>query len=298
MLRRAYLLVVAIICATDVVNASTLGRSINNGLELKIMPLGASIVYGTDSTDGNGFRLRLRDLLESGGNKVSYVGKDDFIILQQVPPTDRLHSLGTAFHGNMSNNACEAYPGRTIDEADQHALHSHAYKYLPNVVLVHLGTNDCMREANETAGEAADHFSTLLSTIKEQDADTLVLASTLIRNLVPSVDQCIAAFNDRLPSIVRKARATGQKVALVNMHDAVPRSDINSTDATHPNDAGYAIMARMWYEGLVNASAFISPPNSTGKGAPVTPSAAAELRHTSSVMIGMFVMLVVWVVLA
>ncbi|KAK4913976.1 hypothetical protein LTR49_017794 [Elasticomyces elasticus] len=276
MLRRAYLLVVAIICATDVVNASTLGRrSINNGLELKIMPLGASIVYGTDSTDGNGFRLRLRDLLESGGNKVSYVG--------------------TAFHGNMSNNACEAYPGRTIDEADQHALHSHAYKYLPNVVLVHLGTNDCMREANETAGEAADHFSTLLSTIKEQDADTLVLASTLIRNLVPSVDQCIAAFNDRLPSIVRKARATGQKVELVNMHDAVPRSDINSTDATHPNDAGYAIMARIWYEGLVNASALISPPNSTGKGAPVTPSAAAELRHTSSVM---FVMLVVWVVLA
>ncbi|KAK4900316.1 hypothetical protein LTR27_002540 [Elasticomyces elasticus] len=279
MLRRVYYFVVAVICANNAVDASTLGsRSINDGLELKIMPLGASIVYGTDSTDGNGFRLRLRDLLESGGNKVSYVG--------------------TAFHGNMSNNACEAYPGRTIDEADQHALHSHAYKYLPNVVLVHLGTNDCMRQANETASEAADHFSNLLATINEQDADALVLASTLIRNLVPTVDRCIVAFNDRLPSIVRKARATGQKVALVNMHDAVPRSDINSTDATHPNDAGYAIMARMWYEGLVNASALISPPNSTGKGAPVTPSAAAELRPTGHVLIGMFAMLLVWVVLA
>jgi hypothetical protein len=63
-------------------------QSISKALPLKILPLGASIVYGTDSSDGNGFRLHLKELLEQGGNNVTYVG--------------------TIRHGNMTNNLCEA----------------------------------------------------------------------------------------------------------------------------------------------------------------------------------------------
>lgn len=80
-------------------------------MPLKIMPFGASIVFGEDSTDGNGFRLRLRDMLEANGNTVSYVG--------------------TVFHGNMTNNACEAYPGHTIQEVSNLALQSGTLYYPP-----------------------------------------------------------------------------------------------------------------------------------------------------------------------
>ncbi|TKA82002.1 hypothetical protein B0A55_01733 [Friedmanniomyces simplex] len=233
--------------------------SINNGVQLKITPLGASIVWGQDSSDGNGFRLHLRDLLERGGNNVSYVG--------------------TVFHGNMSDNACEAFPGRTIDEVDQDALQSGSYDFVPNVILVHLGTNDCMAVANETVAIAAQRSGSLLSTIQQRDADALVMASTLIHNLVPSVEDCIKAFNAHLPAIIQQARMAGQKVVLVDMHDAVPTSDINTTDATHPTDAGYAIMAQVWYDGIVNASTSISAPNTTGKEVPATPSSAVGLGH-------------------
>lgn len=242
----------------DAVSATPLGqRSINNGMQLKIMPLGASIVFGQDSTDGNGFRLHLRSLLEAGGTNVTYVG--------------------TVFHGNMSNNAVEAYPGRTISEVDNLALNSGAYDYIPNVILVHLGTNDCLEDAHESAANASLHFATLLSHIRQKDPDALVVASDLIQNLDPSVNDCITALNARLPGVVQEARKAGQKVAIVDMHDAVPRSDINTTDLTHPNDAGYAIMAHVWYNGLMNNSSMISAPDSKGKAAPVTPSSAVCL---------------------
>ncbi|TKA83921.1 hypothetical protein B0A55_00221 [Friedmanniomyces simplex] len=197
----------------------------------------------------------------------------------------------------MSNNACEAFPGRTIDEVDQDALQSGSYDFVPNVILVHLGTNDCMAVANETVAIAAQRFGSLLSTIRQRDADALVVASTLIHNLVPSVEDCIKAFNVHLPVVVQQARAAGQKVVLVDMHDAVPISDINTTDATHPTDTGYAIMAQVWHHGIVNASTSISAPNATGKGVPATPSSVVGLGHMSGVLTVLAALVSTWALL-
>lgn len=147
---------------------------------------------------------------------------------------------------------------------------------------MHLGTNDCLKAANETSAEAATKFESLLWTINSKDADALVVASTLIDNLEPDVEDCILDFNSRIPDVVRRASEQGQKVTLVDMHAAVPRSDINTTDFTHPNDAGYDIMARVWYEGLVNASSMISPANASGKAAPVSPPSSRSSSASSS----------------
>lgn len=51
---------------------------------LRILPLGASITWGKASTDGNGYRKHLRELLEQRGTIVEFVG--------------------TMTSGNMSNN--------------------------------------------------------------------------------------------------------------------------------------------------------------------------------------------------
>jgi len=49
-------------------------RSLDNGVQLRILPLGASIVYGLKSSDGNGFRYGLRNQLIYGGNPVNMIG--------------------------------------------------------------------------------------------------------------------------------------------------------------------------------------------------------------------------------
>ena len=42
------------------------------GIELRILPLGASITAGQGSTDGNGYRLDLQNLL--AGTEMQYIG--------------------------------------------------------------------------------------------------------------------------------------------------------------------------------------------------------------------------------
>ena len=51
---------------------SAVGTDVAPGTELRILPLGDSITYGIQSTDGNGYRLRLQEDLS--GSKLLYVG--------------------------------------------------------------------------------------------------------------------------------------------------------------------------------------------------------------------------------
>ena len=46
-------------------------RSLDDNITLRVLPIGASIVWGYASSDGNGFRYPLRNALVSGGNAVN-----------------------------------------------------------------------------------------------------------------------------------------------------------------------------------------------------------------------------------
>jgi hypothetical protein len=59
-------------------------------IPLRILPLGASITYGVHSSDGNGYRRRLKDQLRSEGWEVNMVGSQN--------------------SGNMRDNVCNCDP--------------------------------------------------------------------------------------------------------------------------------------------------------------------------------------------
>lgn len=52
-------------------------KSLVCSIELRIMPLVASITYGIGSDDGNSYRSALHDLLTERGNKVDMVSSRD-----------------------------------------------------------------------------------------------------------------------------------------------------------------------------------------------------------------------------
>ncbi|KAH7400346.1 hypothetical protein BKA64DRAFT_642498 [Cadophora sp. MPI-SDFR-AT-0126] len=89
-------------------------------MQLRIMPLGASIVYGQGSTDRNGFRYGLRNKLVWGGNPVNMVGSGQ--------------------SGLMADNDVEGWPGDIITGVAEKAKLTYPQK--PNIVLIHVGTND------------------------------------------------------------------------------------------------------------------------------------------------------------
>ena len=96
--------------------------TIAGGVKLRILPLGDSITDGMSSSDGNGYRLRLRDLL-TPENAVEYIGQQ--------------HS------GFMDDNNNEGYPGIDISLIAEKAKPSYAEK--PNIVLLMATSNRRMR---------------------------------------------------------------------------------------------------------------------------------------------------------
>ncbi|WPH00577.1 Hypothetical protein R9X50_00340700 [Acrodontium crateriforme] len=242
-------------------------RAGQNKVDLKILPVGASITYGLDSTDGNGYRLDLQNLLQNQGHNVSYVG--------------------SRHHGNMTDNAVSAWSGDVVTEVEAKVLNSNVLTdYLPNVILINLGTNDCNRPHQNVAG-APDQYATFLNNIKIADPDALVVVSNLIHNRDTTVNDCIVGLNRGLHDVAKSANGTGQKITYVDMYDAVPLQDINATDLTHPTDTGYQIMAQVWYDGIMGSMNRISAPDAKGKPAPGNgsdphPDATSTVGSTAS----------------
>lgn len=248
------------------------------------MPMGASLVYGLESSDGNGFRLGVEKLLENNGSTVTM--------------------LGTQESGDMPQNHHEAYLAITIDKYAEKVANSGAYEMKPNIILLNLGVNDCWYMADEKHPEDSDpsidarttdgkytalRFGNLLSKLKTAFPETLVLASQLTYNTNEWQDKCIKGFNAHLPSVVANATAAGQIIRYVEMYDAVPH-DMYQEDGTHPNDEGYQLMAKRWFDAAQTALGEVcggEPATKTGEGeedpdASGTASASASASGTGT----------------
>ncbi|KAK6980924.1 lipolytic enzyme [Favolaschia claudopus] len=111
------------------------------GLNIRLLPLGDSITWGFTSSDGNGYRAALHDLLQPG-NTVDFIG-----------------SLKS---GTMVDNDNEGHIGAIIEQIAQSATNALALPARPNVVLLMAGTNDVLD--NISSGAPAQ-LSTLIDTI-------------------------------------------------------------------------------------------------------------------------------------
>ena len=240
-----------VLLAVAVSSAATLvyPRSIANGIQLRIMPQGASATRGQTSTDEAGYRPHLRELLESNGNNVTYVGSVSW--------------------GDMSNNLCEGHPGYTISGIDDVALKDGAYGYLPNLILLNAGTNDCNIAGNHPETAPA-RYATLLKNIRAHNPAAVVIASSLLPNLKGSVDECVRKLNVGIKQAVDNATADGMKAGWVDVYHAVPKSQIQTSDGTHPTDEGYRLFAEAWFKGIKEVQSKISQPDPKGKNVPVT----------------------------
>lgn len=228
------------------------------------MPFGASITAGQDSTDGNGYRLKLQQLLQKDGNKVGLTG---------------------SFRGgDMQDNAFEAKPGRSyisdihslnylltsrtekIHQMDQMSQDDGSYEYMPNVILINLGTDDCNVKPL-TVDQAPSDYSTLLNHIKEKNPHATIIASSLLKNRNETTNACVNGLNKSLQQAALKAKSGGQKVVWLDMNAVVAMDEL-SGDGTHPTDEGYGKMAQAWYDTIKANAAMITAADPKGKAAP------------------------------
>ncbi len=225
---------------------------------IRIMPLGDSITFGTRDPGYGGYRHLLRTLLMDDGYKVDFVGSQN------------------GGKAAVQESANEGHPGWTISQLkDGIDTKGWLETYRPDVILLHIGTNDIRMDE---AASAPGHLSELLDDIRVRLPKAHIIVAQIIpfrRGPEPGHD----SYNAAIPGIVA---SRGPQVSMVDMRQILSRSDF--VDGLHPNAGGYDKMARVWepairavLSGSTGPAAAAQYPPSTRPAKEVKPSDASSI---------------------
>lgn len=200
--------------------ASSRGNNTNYSQEIKIMPLGDSITFGSPDPSYGGYRHLLGILLAGDGHHIAFVGS---------------RKSGNDLLAGANN---EGHPGWTISQI-MNAIDSEGWLKTaqPDIILLHVGTND-IRHGD--AASAPDTLSALLDKILLRLPQTHVIVAQIIPYR-SGVDDAHRSYN---AAIARIVATKGPHFSLVDMENLTSPSDY--ADGIHPNASGYDKMARAW----------------------------------------------------
>ncbi|SPN96486.1 uncharacterized protein DNG_00014 [Cephalotrichum gorgonifer] len=212
----------------------------DDGLQLRILPLGASIMSGQGSPEHSGIRKWVRMALRNDGWDVNMVGtKQD--------------------GSDMKDMDHEATPGALIDQIRGYLQRSLPYK--PNIVMINGGTNNAL--GGKDADKSYEIMDGILNDIwgYPDMGETCVILSTLLPG----------DYNDE--ALLRKLRigATYRRLVTdyrnkkcIYLADTDPVGspntflDVNGpywTDDIHPNNEGHRRVAYIFYAAIHRALA-------------------------------------------
>lgn len=195
------------------------------------MPVGGSVTYGVGSSDGNGYRQFLGDMLRADGYQVQFVG--------------------SRRSGSMSNGDNEGWRGYRIDQIDSKARKSVPI-LAPRVFTVNAGSNDCVQAFRmETLGLRMEN---MLEFLWQINRTSVVILSTLLVNRDEGVNSRVMDANDQFRKLAEIRAREGKKVVLADMNSSRGPQLDDLVDGTHPNDCGYEKMAAIWFDAIQRAS--------------------------------------------
>ncbi|MFF8958511.1 GDSL-type esterase/lipase family protein [Streptomyces sp. NPDC014894] len=219
-------LVMAVGAAVVGVMSFITGRKLGGHVSLAVMPLGDSITLGVGSSTRSGYRPALSQMLAQDTSAVKFVGS--------MRDADGTRHEG---HSGWRIDQISANIDRWMADAK------------PNVVLLHIGTNDMNR--NHEVATAPQRLGRLVDQIYDASPATVVVLASLVPAADPVVQARVNAYNRAIPGIVADRAARGYRIAQVSMGE-LSVTDLN--DNLHPNNSGYAKMARSFQGGIVTAS--------------------------------------------
>ncbi|HYP76422.1 MAG TPA: SGNH/GDSL hydrolase family protein [Polyangiaceae bacterium] len=194
--------------------------------DCKVLPLGDSITFGTPSNNG-GYRVELFSKAVGDNLHLTFVGS------QSNGPA---MVAGKAFpKGN------EGYPGITTANLDSQHVKGTALKDMPNIILLHIGTN------NVSQGSAASDLEKIVDDLVTAAPNSLLAVASIIP--LPSSSAAVDKYNAGIPALVEKKANAGKHVIFVDQFKDFPTSEL--TDGVHPNDSkGYPRMGDKWYAAI------------------------------------------------
>lgn len=225
---------------------------------LRVMPLGDSITYGSGGTANvGGYRGTLFSLLTGAGYAPDFVGTQTG---NSSLLTDRDH---------------QGHSGWRIAQLDANVESWFASIADPDVILLHIGTNDF--GGNDNISTAINRLDALILKMATLRPNANIIVTNLMERGEPHNTNIQTLFNPQVPGVVNAHAAAGRKVTFLDMRAAVPLADM--PDNLHPNQTGYDKMAAAW---LTAIQAVVTP---EGDAYPPTVSSVRSTSGLTSVVV-------------
>lgn len=176
----------------------------------RILCVGDSITYGSGSTDGQGYRRYLTDLLDRRGTAPTYW--------------------------------LQAYPGQTLRYVAPRAIAAIPAAH-PDIMLVHLGTNDA-------AQNDLTDWQTRLGDFLDQALAASTTLRICIAKIQYGRNQTIAAREQQINTWIDTAVNTRVGTGRITTADMTPIPARWTEDGIHPGNAAYNDMAHRWHAAI------------------------------------------------
>ena len=209
-----------------------------------IMPLGDSITDGVGSSSpGGGYRVPLFQTTVNNGQLITFVGRN-----ANGPTT----VAGRTFPRNH-----EGYSGYTIDpgggrQGISPLVDGAINSFHPHIVLLMIGTNDV--NISLDLANAPTRLGALLDRITTDAPNALLVVAQLVPTTNDTTNGRVRTYNNAIPGLVQSRAAAGKHIVGVDMYAAFTANTSYKTalmaDELHPNNAGYSVMAQIWYEAI------------------------------------------------
>ncbi|MBD2080592.1 SGNH/GDSL hydrolase family protein [Leptolyngbya sp. FACHB-17] len=196
---------------------------------IRIMPLGDSITQA--DRNHNSYRRPLWLKLRAAGYDVNFVG------------STKSHYLGNAPKSDFDQDH-EGHWGWEVDEVlAQIDRWSEVAK--PDVVLLHLGTNDIL--GGQSFDGTIAELRQLIETMRQRNPRLKIL----IAQLIPSSggEALTQQFNQQVAVLARSINSQTSPVILVDQFSGFNVQQ-DTYDGLHPNESGEQKMASRWFQSL------------------------------------------------
>jgi hypothetical protein len=215
-----------------------------DGSACKILPLGDSITYGliTVAADKSSSDPSINGKDSHGGYRVELFHK-------AVGASQKITFVGSVMNGpTMVDNmtfpqANEGHSGYTIDQMQPYV--SSDMKYAPNIILLHIGTNDTY---GSSPSGAPARLETLVNMLLSSYPNSLLVLAKIIP--YPSQASNVTLINNSVQPLVDKLAGMGKHIVMVDLFTGFTTSSMLAGDGIHPNQKGYDFMGDGWYAAI------------------------------------------------
>ncbi len=214
--------------------------------ELKIMPLGDSITRGATIPGDvpGGYRTRLYQVLTKANVTVHFVGGEE------TNPDPK--NLPEPHHEGHSGWRIDQLDGTdSAGKIDHHFIDDAMKKFDPDLVLIHLATNDIVQGFGVKG--APKRLDDLISRIVEDKPEVQIIVAAIIPIKNPKLDEQVNEYNRAVAALVKHQAAAKHHVSGVDMHSSISVNDF--ADPYHPNRVGYDRMGEIWGRAILHLPA-------------------------------------------